>query len=53
MFMTNSNDKGGGKLLSQERRHWSPEQKLSMVRKSLEPGQSVSVVARRNGMNAN
>ncbi|SER55494.1 transposase, partial [Pseudomonas lutea] len=27
MFMTNSNDKGGGELLGQERRRrWSPEQ---------------------------
>ncbi len=30
-----------------------PEQKLAIVRESLEPGQSVSVVARRNGINAN
>ncbi|MEB0047542.1 MULTISPECIES: IS3 family transposase [unclassified Pseudomonas] len=53
MFMTNSNDKSG-ELLGQElRRRWSPEQKLAMVRESLEPGQSVSVVARRNGINAN
>ncbi|WP_416195199.1 IS3 family transposase [Pseudomonas sp. DC1.2] len=51
--MTNSNDKSG-ELLGQElRRRWSPEQKLAMVRESLEPGQSVSVVARRNGINAN
>ena len=50
MFMTNSNDKSG-ELLGQERRHrWSPEQKLAMVRESLEPGQSVSVVARRNSI---
>lgn len=31
----------------------SPEQKLTMVRESLEPGQSVWVVGRRNGINAN
>ncbi len=37
----------------ERRRRWSPEQKLAMVRESLEPGQSVSVVARRNGINAN
>ena len=43
MFMTNSNNKGG-ELLGQ---------KLAMVRERLEPGQSVSVVARRNGINAN
>ena len=53
MFMTNSNDKSG-ELLGQERRHrWSTDQKLAMVRESLESGQSVSVVARRNGINAN
>jgi transposase len=40
--------------LGQERwRRSSPEQKLAMVRESLEPAQSVSVVARRNGINAN
>ncbi len=51
--MTNRNDKGG-ELLGQERRRcWSPEQKLAMVRESLQPGQSVSVVARQNGVNAN
>jgi len=30
-----------------------PGAKLAMVRESLEPGQSVSVVARRNGISAN
>ncbi|MGY2182334.1 IS3 family transposase [Pseudomonas agarici] len=51
--MTNSNDKSGELLGQERRRRWSPEQKLAMVRESLEPGQSVSVVARRNGVNAN
>ncbi|WP_406643503.1 IS3 family transposase [Pseudomonas californiensis] len=51
--MTNSNDKSGELLGQERRRRWSPEQKLVMVRESLEPGQSVSVVARRNGINAN
>ncbi|WP_311969563.1 IS3 family transposase [Pseudomonas baltica] len=51
--MTNSNDKGGELLGQERRRRWSTEQKLAMVRESLEPGQSVSVVARRNGINAN
>ncbi|WP_413817351.1 IS3 family transposase [Pseudomonas viridiflava] len=51
--MTNSNDKSGELLGQERRRRWSPEQKLAMVRESLEPGQSVSVVARRNGINAN
>lgn len=41
-------------VLGQERRRrWSVEEKLSMVRESLEPGNSVSVVARRNGINPN
>src|SRR3546814_8079640 len=53
MFMTNSNDKSGELLGQERRRRWSPEQKLAMVRESLEPGQSVSVVARRNGISAN
>jgi transposase len=53
MFMTNSNDKSGELLGQERRRRWSPEQKLTMVRESLEPGKSVSVVARRNGINAN
>ncbi|MCO5367805.1 IS3 family transposase [Pseudomonas alliivorans] len=51
--MTNSNDKGGELLGQERRRRWSTDQKLTMVRESLEPGQSVSVVARRNGINAN
>nr|WP_230376279.1 IS3 family transposase [Pseudomonas fulva] len=51
--MTNSNDKGGELLGQERRRRWSTDQKLDMVRESLEPGQSVSVVARRNGINAN
>ncbi|OXT66348.1 transposase, partial [Pseudomonas aeruginosa] len=51
--MTNSNDKSGELLGQERRRRWSPEQKLAMVRESLEPGHSVSVVARRNGVNAN
>lgn len=51
MFMTNSNDKSM-ELLGQEwRRRWSTEQKLTMVRESLGPGQRVSVVARRHGIN--
>ncbi|WP_413469577.1 IS3 family transposase [Pseudomonas syringae] len=51
--MTNSDDKSGELLGRERRRRWRPEQKLAMVRESLEPGQSVSVVARRNGINAN
>jgi transposase len=51
--MTNRNDKNV-ELLGQERpRRRSPEQKLAMVRESLQPGQSVSVLTRQNGVNAN
>lgn len=52
MFMTNSNDTGMEPLGQKRRRRWNPEQKLAMVREILEPGQSVSVVARGNGINA-
>lgn len=52
MFMTNSNDKSGELLGQERRRRWSPEQKLAMVRESLEPGQSVSVVGRRSSLGA-
>ncbi|AZD34740.1 Mobile element protein [Pseudomonas chlororaphis subsp. aurantiaca] len=39
--------------MGQERRYrWSPEQKPAMVGERLELGQSVSVVARRNGIHA-
>ncbi len=53
MFMTNSNDKGGGLLGQERRRRWSTDQKLAMVRESLDPGQGVPVVARRHGIQAN
>jgi transposase len=53
MFMTNGSDNSGELLGQERRRRWSSEQKLAMVRESLEPGQSVSVVARRNGINVN
>ena len=53
MFMTNSNDKSGEFLGQEQRRRWSSEQKLAMVRESLEPGQRVLIVARRNCINAN
>lgn len=51
--MTNSKDKTIEVLGQERRRRWSVEEKLAMVRESLEPGQSVSVVARRNGINPN
>ncbi len=51
--MTTSKDKTIEVLGQERRRRWSVEEKLAMVRESLEPGQSVSVVARRNGINPN
>jgi len=37
----------------ERRRRWTAEQKLAMVRESLEPGKSVSMVARQHGVNPN
>ncbi len=53
MFMTTSKDKSIEVFGEERRRRWSVEQKLAMVRESLEPGQIVSVVAQRNGINPN
>jgi transposase len=38
---------------SERRRRWSVEEKLAMVRESFEPGKTVSMVARRHGVNPN
>ena len=35
------------------RRHWSTEQKLRIIEESFEPGETVSSVARRNGVAPN
>ena len=51
--MTTSKDKTIEVLGQERRRRWNVEEKLAMVRESLEPRQSVSVVARRNGINPN
>lgn len=51
--MTTSKDRYIEVLGQERRRRWSVEEKLAMVRESLEPGQSVSVVARRNDINPN
>jgi transposase len=51
--MTTSKDRHIEVLDQQRRRRWSVEETLAMVRESLEPGQSVSVVDRRNGINPN
>ena len=37
----------------QRRRRWSAAEKMRMVEESLEPGASVSLVARRHGVNPN
>ncbi|MGP8431906.1 IS3 family transposase [Paraburkholderia fungorum] len=37
----------------ERRRRWSAEEKLAMVRESFEPGKSVSMVARKHGVNPN
>jgi len=42
--MTTSKDKTIEVLGQERRRRWSVEEKLAMVRESLEPGQSVSTV---------
>lgn len=51
--MTTSKDKTIEVLGQERHRRWGAEEKLAMVRERLEPGQSVSVVARRNGINPN
>jgi transposase len=40
-------------ILGRARRRWSIEQKRAMVAEALEPGASVSSVARRHGINPN
>lgn len=47
MFLTNSDNKSGELLGQERRRRWSPEQKLTMVRESLEPGQRVLIGGQR------
>lgn len=37
----------------ERRRRWTAAEKLAVVRETYEPGQSVSLVARRHGINAN
>lgn len=51
--MTTSKDRHIEMLGHERRRRWIVEEKLAMVRESLEPGHNVSVVARRNGINPN
>lgn len=51
--MTHTNKSSTEVLAPERRRRWSAEAKLSMVRESFEPGQTVSLVARRHGINPN
>lgn len=37
----------------ERRRRWSPQEKAALVRQTYEPGMSVSLVARQNGVAAN
>ncbi len=54
MFLTNNKQEVMEVLTGPERRRrWSAEEKLAMVRESFEPGKSVSMVARRHGVNPN
>lgn len=54
VFLTNTKNEVMELLTGPERRRrWSTEEKLSMVRESLEPGKSVSSVARQRGINPN
>lgn len=51
--MTHTNKSSTEVLGPERRRRWSVEDKLAMVRESFEPGQTVSLVARRHGINPN
>lgn len=54
MFMTSTKQEVMEVLTGPERRRrWSSDEKLAMVRESLEPGKSVSMVARQHGVNPN
>ncbi len=52
-FMTGSYDRVEVITSVQRRRRWTPEQKLAIVEETYQPGQSVSLVARRHGIAAN
>lgn len=53
MSMTNTKNDGVEVLGAARRRRWAASEKLAMVRETYEPGMSVSLVARRHGVNAN
>lgn len=51
MFTTHNKQKTQGASTSKKRQRRSVDEKLAMVRESLEPGMTVSMVARRHGVN--
>jgi transposase len=51
--MTSPKSKEAEVLGAERRRRWSAAEKLSMVRETYEPGMTVSLVARRHGINPN
>lgn len=51
--MTSPKDREVEVLAVQRRRRWTAAEKLAMVRETYEAGQSVSLVARRHGVNPN
>ena len=54
VFMTNMKTESASEVVGPERRRrWSLQDKLQMVRESYEPGNSVSMVARRHEVNPN
>ena len=52
MNMTRHTDPVEVILKDQRRRSWSPAEKAAMVRRTYEPGMSVSLVARQEGVSA-
>jgi transposase len=53
VFMTRTKQEVMEVLGPERRRRWTPDEKLSMVRESCEPGKTVSMVARQHGVNPN
>lgn len=53
MSMTNTKNSDVEVLGPGRRRRWTVSEKLAMVRETYEPGMSVSLVARRHGVNPN
>jgi len=51
--MTSSKSEEPEVLGAERRRRWSAAEKLAMVRETYEPGMTVSLVARRHGINPN